>query len=264
MSDNPFPMHVGIVVMNAAQLAAVYSLLGGASAGAIATSSAGNPVSAKPVTAPVSGGGETPVQESQASAGSGQTVTNSAPPSEVPAGAEGVDAHGWPWSADMHASTGTKTKEGLWRMKVGVSRPDPKPGYPIDQGNNAAQTGATSTPTNGAAAEQAASATGATAGVSPEADEEDEFAAFRAAAAQSDAKAAEAAASAPARKYSDSDLAVLCNDAAVKLGDPVPVKALIAEYVGEGAVAHSRNVPEDRRAAFVAAVEAKAGITFKG
>lgn len=263
MSDNPFPMHVGIVVMNAAQLAAVYSLLGGASTGAIATSSAGNPASAKPVTAPVSGGGETPVQESLASAASTPAPAAEAS-SEVPAGAEGVDAHGWPWSADMHASTGTKTKEGLWRMKVGVSRPDPKPGYPIDQGNNAAQTGATSTPTNGAAVEQAASATGANAGASSEVDEEDEFAAFRAAAAQSDAKAAEAAASAPARKYSDSDLAVLCNDAAVKLGDPAPVKALIAEYVGEGAVAHSRNVPEDRRAAFVAAVEAKAGITFKG
>lgn len=263
MSDNPFPMHVGIVVMNAAQLASVYALLGGASASVIAASSAGNPVSVLPVTAPVSGGGETPVQESQASVGSGQTATNTASPSEVPPGAEGVDAHGWPWSADMHASTGNKTKDGLWRMKVGVSRPDPKPGYPLDQGNSAAQTGATSTPTSGAAGEQAASATGANAGASPE-DEDDEFAAFRAAAAQSDAKAAEAVASTPARKYSDADLAVLCNDAAVKLGDPAPVKAIIAEYVGEGAVPHSRNIPDDRRAAFVAAVEAKAGISFKG
>lgn len=41
-----------------------------------------------------------------------------------------VDAHGWPWSADLHAVTRNLTKEGLWRMKVGVTRPDPKPGFP--------------------------------------------------------------------------------------------------------------------------------------
>ena len=41
-----------------------------------------------------------------------------------------LDAHGWPWSAELHAATQTKTKDGLWRMKVGVSRPDPKPGFP--------------------------------------------------------------------------------------------------------------------------------------
>lgn len=38
-----------------------------------------------------------------------------------------VDAQGWPWSADLHASTKAKTKDGLWRMKVGVARPAPKP-----------------------------------------------------------------------------------------------------------------------------------------
>lgn len=43
-----------------------------------------------------------------------------------------VDAHGWPWSAELHASSKSKTKNGLWRMKVGVSRPDPKPGRPLD------------------------------------------------------------------------------------------------------------------------------------
>jgi hypothetical protein len=32
-----------------------------------------------------------------------------------------VDAEGTPFNADMH--TGTLTKAGLWRMKVGVSRP---------------------------------------------------------------------------------------------------------------------------------------------
>lgn len=37
-----------------------------------------------------------------------------------------VDAAGWPWSADLHSATKTKTQAGLWRMKVGVVRPGPK------------------------------------------------------------------------------------------------------------------------------------------
>lgn len=41
-----------------------------------------------------------------------------------------LDAHGWPWDAMLHAATQTKTKDGLWRMKVGVSRPAPKEGFP--------------------------------------------------------------------------------------------------------------------------------------
>lgn len=43
-----------------------------------------------------------------------------------------LDAHGHPYDAALHAGTGSKTKAGLWRMKVGVSRPDPAPGYPLD------------------------------------------------------------------------------------------------------------------------------------
>ncbi len=45
-----------------------------------------------------------------------------------------VDAGGWPWSPDMHASTKGMTQDGYWRMKVGVKRPDPKPGFPIETG----------------------------------------------------------------------------------------------------------------------------------
>lgn len=232
------------------RLLAVYAFLGGASAAAFASSGAGNAASAKQDTTQNSGTAATLSPESPASAGSGQTAANTASPSEGP---EGVDAHGHPWSADLHASTGNKTKDGLWRMKVGVTRPEPMPGFPKD-----ASTGATSTPTNGTGAPAAATATGANAGGSPEAEEEDEFAAFRAAAASTPAPAA------TARNYTDADLAVLCNDAAVKLGDPAPVKALIAEYVPADQVKHSRNVPTDQRAAFVAAVEAKAGITFAG
>lgn len=45
--------------------------------------------------------------------------------SETPA-AE-VDAAGTPWNADLHSATKTQTKAGLWRMKVGVSRPETPP-----------------------------------------------------------------------------------------------------------------------------------------
>lgn len=43
-----------------------------------------------------------------------------------------LDTGGWPWSAELHASSKSKTKDGYWRMKVGVSRPSPKSGYPLD------------------------------------------------------------------------------------------------------------------------------------
>jgi hypothetical protein len=41
-----------------------------------------------------------------------------------------LDAHGHPWSAELHAKSQSKTKDGLWRMKVGVSRPAPRAGFP--------------------------------------------------------------------------------------------------------------------------------------
>lgn len=174
-----------------------------------------------------------------------------APQTGGDAGSGEIDAHGHPWSADLHAATKGKTKDGLWRMKVGVSRPDPLPGFPVPTG----------TASGGAASEAGASASGAGA---PAGEDDDEFAAFRAAAAKSDATDAAAAASAPARKWTDADLGALCNQAAVKLGDPAPVKAIIATFIPEGQVAHSRNIPEDKREAFAKEVEAKAGIEFAG
>lgn len=162
-----------------------------------------------------------------------------------------VDAHGWPWSADLHASTKGMTKDGLWRMKVGVSRPDPKPGFPI---------GDTGTASTGTESSAAASAPAETA--SPV--EDDEFAAFREAAAKADANDAAAKATVPARKWTDADLGALCNQAALKMGDPQPVKDIIATFVPAGEVAHSRNIPDEKRAEFAAAVEAKAGIEFAG
>jgi hypothetical protein len=41
-----------------------------------------------------------------------------------------LDAYGHVYDPSLHAGTGSKTKAGLWRMKVGVKRPDPAPGYP--------------------------------------------------------------------------------------------------------------------------------------
>ncbi len=57
-----------------------------------------------------------------------------APPGAPAGGEKGdaaeLDAHGHPWSADLHAASRSKTTAGLWRMKVGKSRPDPVKGYP--------------------------------------------------------------------------------------------------------------------------------------
>lgn len=50
----------------------------------------------------------------------------------LPAGGtvEEIDADGHPWNAEIHAASKSKTKAGLWRMKVGATRPDPLPGFP--------------------------------------------------------------------------------------------------------------------------------------
>lgn len=113
---------------------AVCALLGGALVVAGNQQSQGNATNgtesdvASPDTGQSSGntGGS---QENVVSAGTGETAPTNASPSD---GNVEIDAHGHPWSADMHAATKGKTKDGLWRMKVGVKRPDPAPGYPLD------------------------------------------------------------------------------------------------------------------------------------
>lgn len=189
-----------------------------------------------------------------------------APAPTVSPSSEGVeiDAHGHPWDENLHASTKGKTKDGLWRMKVGVSRPDPLPGFPKEGSTPA--TGTEPEVASTSATSQSAEASGAS-GTAPAPEnttkEDDEFAAFHAAAAEANAKDAAAAASAPARKWTDADLGALCNQAAVKLGDPAPIKEIISQFV-DGEVAHSRNIPEAKREEFAKAVEAKAGIEFAG
>lgn len=43
-----------------------------------------------------------------------------------------LDAEGHAYDPAVHAATKSQTRAGLWRMKVGVSRPAPAPGYPLD------------------------------------------------------------------------------------------------------------------------------------
>lgn len=65
---------------------------------------------------------------------------NSAPAAAPDAGPSAptgdVDAAGVTFDPERHASTKTLTKAGLWRMKVGVARPEsestPKPAKPLD------------------------------------------------------------------------------------------------------------------------------------
>ena len=158
----------------------------------------------------------------------------------------------------MHASTKGLTKEGLWRMKVGVSRPAAKEGFPKETSTGGTGTAASteSAPASSTVESQPATSTDSA--------DEDEFAAFAKAANKSGETDAAAAAAIPARKWTDADLGALCNQAATKLNDPAPVRAVIAQYVPADAVQHSRMVPQDQRAAFAAALEAAAGIEFAG
>lgn len=237
---------------------AVCALLGGAAI-AVAQSAPGNASSgvAAPATAPATVGSEISAPANQESAGTGP---NASQPAVTASPSDGIDAHGHPWSADLHASTKGKTKDGLWRMKVGVSRPDPLPGFPKDD----ASAGTGTSPATDTPSATSPTATAPGNGQPDTSGDDDEFAAFRAAAAASDATDQAAAASVPPRQYSDADLGQLCNQAAVKLGDPNPVKEIIARFVPEGQVAHSRNIPADKRTDFVSAVEERAGIQFAG
>ena len=232
------PLFVTIAVTSIEQLTSVYALLGGAA-----------PV-AKAATPKAESSAAAPAPVAEPSQASGVAEASHAATDDGT-----VDADGWPWSADLHASTKSMTSAGLWRMKVGVTRPDPKPGFP-----KTAETGSTGTANTGEASNAPVSAPAGDA--SPV--EDDEFAAFREAAAKADANDAAAKANVPARKWTGADLGALCNQAALKMGDPQPVKDIIATFVPTGEVAHSRNIPDEKRAEFAAAVEAKAGIEFAG
>lgn len=236
------PLNVSILVTSSVQLAAVYALLGNTSPVALVRgpSTVEIPVASQSLVT----GAASPVSSAVSTEPSASNVE------PAPNDAGPVDAAGWPWSPELHASTRTLTTAGLWRMRIGVSRPNPKPGFPKD---------AIGTVTSGSASPPTAAATTLPAG-----EDEDEFAAFRAAADKANAGDAAAAASVPARKWTDADIGALCNQAAVKLGDPAPIKELIADFVPIGEIAHSRKIPPEERENFAQALELKAGIVFAG
>lgn len=55
-----------------------------------------------------------------------------APKAPAAGAAADLDAYGHAYDPALHAATKSKTKAGLWRMKVGVARPEAAPGYPLD------------------------------------------------------------------------------------------------------------------------------------
>jgi len=217
-----------------------------------------------------------------------------APASPAANGEAKVDAAGTPFDPARH--TGSIVKSGLWRLKAGVARgpgegedspnyvapggsipgtaapatPPPAPAEPTPPPPPAAPAVDPNRPTtegythdNGDGTEQwyingawdagkhpipGAAATTA---------EDDEFAAFR------NAAAAAAPAEAGARSWTDADLSALCNQAAVASGAPEKVKVIITKFVGDE-VAHSRNIPADKREEFALEVEAAFGITYAG
>jgi hypothetical protein len=125
---------------------------------------------------------------------------------------------------DDDLHTGTLKKDGTWRMKKGAVAAD------------APQVVDTPPP--------------------PVVNDDDEFAAF--------ASAPVAPAAPAARKWSDADLSKLCNQGASKDGNPDRVKAIIAKYVPEGEVQHSRNIPDGVREDFTFELEDTIGIQYAG
>lgn len=213
-----------------------------------------------------------------------------AEPSAVSSGE--VDAAGIAWDAEKHASTKAKVGSGLWRMKVGVKRlpgegedspnyvkpgadapaaPAAGPGSPPPPVPVAAPPAPPIDPNrptdpaychdNGDGTEQwyvnGAWDGGKHSIPAPAAPaEDDEFAQF--------ATAAAAPVVAAARKWSDADLSKLCNQCAVKDGNPDRVKPVLAKYVPEGEVQHSRNIPEASREAFASELESVFELQYAG
>ena len=127
------------------------------------------------------------------------TVTPGPSPTSAPEPQEGktaspseeneLDADGIAFDDNIH--TGTKLKDGRWRMKKGCERPEP------------ATDGSTSTESGG---EETSSENGAAVEENAGGSEDDEFAAFKEAAASSDAKESPEV---PERSWTDADLGQL-------------------------------------------------------
>lgn len=238
-------LHIPVDADNDRQLRGVYAVLASSAACAAALAAVEGNGTKAPASAPTGNVAAPIAAEASASAAEASpAVGNDEASGEV-------DAHGHPWSEDLHASTKGKTKDGLWRLKPGASRPDPLPGFPKDapEGNGGTGTSSASEP-------EKSTDLAPTNDAGPVADEDDEFAAF---ASSNDTPAAP-----KARSWTDTDLSKLCNQAAQALGGPDKIRALIAKFVPEGETAHSRNILEEDREDFAQSVEKEAGIEFAG
>lgn len=165
-----------------------------------------------------------------------------------------LDAHGHPWSADLHASTKGKTQDGLWRMGRGKERPEPMPGYPKGAENPA--------PVEDVIQPSEKVPVGPETIVITEgpADIDDEFAQFA-------TKTEEPAASteAPAREWSDADVSNAANWAVNSLGGkPEGIVALRDKYIPAGMVPKTMNIPVEDREAFVQDLEKLVGAAYPG
>lgn len=178
---------------------------------------------------------------------------------EVIAAADDVelDAHGHPWSAELHASTKGKTQDGLWRMGRGKERPAPMPGYPKSDDEIE---GTAPAPVLEQHEEQI---TGETGNEFPVAEEavDDEFAQFATATAEPVTEPQEV----PARVWSDADVSNAANWAVNSLGGkPEGVVALRDKYIPAGMVPKTMNIPVTDREAFVQDLEKLVGTAYPG
>lgn len=73
-------------------------------------------------------GGEAKAAKPVAAPSTNETPTPVTPDTETVQ----LDADGHAWDAEIHAASKSMTKAGLWRMKVGASRPAPVSSQPLD------------------------------------------------------------------------------------------------------------------------------------
>jgi hypothetical protein len=74
--------------------------------------------------------GSKPIEDAAGASGGVSKAATGAGPKNPGDQSNTLDAAGWPWDAKLHAASKSMTKAGLWRMKVGVVRPEPKPTAP--------------------------------------------------------------------------------------------------------------------------------------
>lgn len=184
--------------------------------------------------------GNAPTSSSDTSSSEALTSTSSGPE---------LDSAGVPFDEAIH--TGTKKKDGTWRMKKGAVAAETPAQETSEFADNAGEE--TASDADVSLPEDEAEA-------SSEPEEDDEFAAFR----QAEAALEETPAQVIERQWTDADMSALLAQAATKLGNADGLKKIIGKFVPIGAVVHSRHIPTDKREEFAQQVEEFAGIEFAG